>query len=142
MGSLRTLVEALADAASAGTGYRFVRPAPNGGTASCDEQERSFADVQRRAWQIARSLREAGLRRGDLCAIVLPDAEEFLSTLFGASLAQVVPASIHPPATTGDIPRYFELTAQTLRSAGARAVVTAAELAPDFEALRFLCPSL
>jgi fatty-acyl-CoA synthase len=142
MRPLRTLAEALADAASVGTGYRFMTPASNGDTAACDERERSFADVQRRAWQIARSLHEAGLRRGDLCAVVLPDAEEFLSTLFGASLARVVPASIHPPVSTADLPRYFELTAQTLRTAEARAVVTTADLARGFEALRFLCPSL
>jgi acyl-CoA synthetase (AMP-forming)/AMP-acid ligase II len=137
MAPLRTLPEALADAARAGTGYRFV-----GGTNGDDETVRSYAEVQQRAWQIARSLREAGLRRGDLVAVVMPDAEAFLSTLFGASLAGVIPASVYPPSQMSDVARYLDLTAAMLRSADARAVVTTAALARDFASLRSVCPAL
>ncbi len=139
MAQLRTLPEALADAARAGTGYRFIAAS----SATADESViRPYEEVQRRAWQIARSLTEAGLRTGDLVALVLPDAEAFLTTLFGASMARTIPASVYPPAQTSDLPRYFELTATTLRAAGAAAVVTTAALARDFEALRAVCPAL
>src|SRR5262249_1962676 len=69
-------------------------------------------------------------------------AEPFLTTLFGASMAGLIPASIYPPSAASDLPRYFELTAQTLRAAEARAVVTTAVLAPQFERTRAACPHL
>ncbi len=134
MRTLRTLPEALADAARTDEGYVFVA----GGV----EIRRSYAEVHAASLGVARALREAGLRRGDLVAIVVNDAEQFLTTLFGASMAGVVPASLYPPATTGDLPRYFELTAGILRAASARAVVTSRELAAGFEAMHSICPGL
>ena len=92
--------------------------------------------------RIARALRETGLRRGDLVALVLGDAEQFLTTLFGASMAGVIPASLYPPSTTSDLTRYLALTAGILRASGARAVVTWRALAPEFETLRATCPDL
>ena len=135
MATLRTLPEALAEAARTGTGYCFA--------AHGVDVPRSYAEVQRSSWRIARALRESGLRRGDLVALVLGDAEQFLETLFGASMAGVIPASLYPPATTsGDLSRYMDLTAGILRASGARAVVTARALAPAFEKLRATCPEL
>jgi acyl-CoA synthetase (AMP-forming)/AMP-acid ligase II len=134
MSTLRTLPEALADASRTEVGYHFV---------SADgETPRPYAEVRRAALSVARALREAGLRRGDFVALVLPDAEQFLTALFGASMAGVVPASLYPPPTLGDQPRYMQLTAAILERAGARAVVTSSELAPSFEALRERIPSL
>src|SRR5262249_61829224 len=101
-----------------------------------------YAGPLRGALKFARSLAEAGLRRGDLVAIILPDADQYLTTLFGASMAGVLPASMSPPSTTTELARYFELTAATLRSAGARAVVTTKALAADFEGLPASCPTL
>ena len=135
MAMLRTLPEALAEAARAGAGYCF---AANGVDA-----HRSYADVRLASLRIARALRESGLRRGDLVALALGDAEQFLETLFGASMAGVIPASLYPPATTsGDLSSYMDLTAGILRASGARAVVTWRELAPEFEKLRTTCPDL
>ena len=131
---LRTLPEALAQGARAGAGYCFVS-----GDA---DRWRSYADLHQAALRTAGALRAAGLRRGDLVGLVLPDAEQFLTTLFGASIAGLTPASIYPPASTGDRPRYFELTAAILRASGARAVVTTRALAPSFEGTRPLCPEL
>jgi fatty-acyl-CoA synthase len=93
----RTLPQALADAARADAGYRFL--------SGHVETFRSYADVRLAACRVARSLVDAGLRRGDLVAIVIADAESFLTTLFGASLAGLVPASLSAPATTGDLDR-------------------------------------
>jgi len=134
MGALRTLPEALAEAARSGNGYTFVGP---GG-----ETHRSYAEIQGHALSIARALAEAGLRRGDCVALVLPDAEDFLTALFGASIAGVLPASLFSPATAGDLPRYFELTSAVLRTCAARAVITTSALAAGFEAQRAACPSL
>ena len=134
MSRLRTLPEALADAARADAGYCFL--------AAETDARRTYADVYEASRRVARALREAGLRPGDLAALVLPDAEEFLTVLFGASLAGVIPASLYPPATSTDLPRYLELTSAILRTSGARAVVTTRALAPAFDAVRVLCPEL
>jgi len=132
--ALRTLPDALAHGAEADAGYSFVT--------GDGDRRRSYADLQQAARRTAGSLRAAGLRRGDLVGLVLPDAEQFLTTLFGASIAGLIPASIYPPSTTSDLPRYFELTAAILRASGARAVVTSRALAPSFEDVRRLCPAL
>src|SRR6185295_215339 len=102
---------------------------------------RSYADLRVESLRVACALRDVGLRRADLVALVLPDAEQFLTTLFGASIAGVTPASVYPPAT-GDVSRYMELTAAVLRASGARAVITTSALAPWFEAARASCPEL
>ncbi|MBI3403113.1 MAG: fatty acyl-AMP ligase [Acidobacteria bacterium] len=126
--------EALNDAARTRAGFVFV----SGGT----ERFVSYSDLRCRAIQVAAGLRDAGLRRGDLLAIVLADAEEFLATLFGASLAGVIPASLYPPATTSDLPRYLELTTSILRSSGAKTIITTEALVPAFDRVRAQCPEL
>ena len=134
MSTLRTLPEALADAARAEAGYVFV----SGET----DDARSYADLRVAALSVARALRDAGIRRGDLVALILADAEQFLTALFGASLAGAIPASVYPPATSGDQSRYMQLTTTILNTSSARAVVTSRELAPSFEEVRDRCPSL
>src|SRR5262245_53206501 len=111
----RTLPEALADAARADAGYWFLS---NGA-----ETYRSYAEVRNAACRVARSLAEAGLRHGDLIAIVLPDADAFLTTLFGASMAGLIPASLPTPAT-GDLERYVDLASGILLASDAKAIVT------------------
>jgi fatty-acyl-CoA synthase len=134
MVQFRTLAQALADAAASSNGYTFV--------SATGVERRSYADMQYASLRMARSIREAGLGRGDLVALVIGDAEQFLATLFGASISGVIPASLYPPATTGDLGRYLDLTSGILRGAGARAVVTTTMLAPLFEGLRRTCPDL
>ena len=140
---MRTLPQALAEAARVGAGYTFV---PSGTRrmrhAAPTEAFRSYADLQVQALRVARSLREAGLRRGDLVALVLPDAEEFLTTLFGASMAGLCRRRCTRRAATTDLPRYFDLTINVLRASGARAVVTTAALSAHLEELRPTCPDL
>ncbi len=92
--------------------------------------------------RVSAGLRALGLGRDDLVALVIGDSEQFLTTLFGASIAGVIPASLYPPATTSDLPRYLAATAGILRSCGARAVVTTAGLQPHLDALRASCPDL
>ncbi len=134
MSEVRTLPEALAAASQTDQGFVFLE---NGA-----EVRRSFAELRRQALGVAHALAERGLRPGDLVAIVVADAEPFLTTLFGVSLAGLVPASLYPPATMSDLPRYVEQTAGILRSSGARALITTAALLPSFEALRAECPDL
>ena len=108
MTPLRTLPEALERGAGADAGYCFVR--------GDGDDRRTYAELQQAALRTASSLRDASLRRGDVVGLVLPDAEQFLTTLFGASIGGLVPASIYPPSTTSDLPRYLELTTAILRA--------------------------
>jgi fatty-acyl-CoA synthase len=134
MPGVRTLPEALAEAARGPAGYIFV--------ASGRETRRSYAEIYETSRRVSGALRALGLGKGDLVALVVGDAEQFLTTLFGASIAGVIPASLYPPATTSDLPRYLAATAGILRSCGARAVVTTAGLEPHFAELRSICPEL
>lgn len=134
MRPFRTLREALSDAARSGEGYTFV--------AGSHDVRRSYGEIERMSLRVARSLREAGLRRHDLAALAIGDAEQFLTTLFGASLAGVVPASLDPPPTGGDLSRYLDRTMAILRTARAAAVITTAACVEGFEARRSSCPDL
>jgi fatty-acyl-CoA synthase len=135
MDGLRTLPQMLDDAARTDdAGIIFLGA---GG-----ETRRTFAELQNASMCVARALREAGFKRGDLIAVVLPDAEQFLTALFGASIAGLVPASVYPPATTVDLTQYFGVTARSLRASGARGVITTAPLASGFSSLRDRCPDL
>jgi fatty-acyl-CoA synthase len=134
MSSVRTLPEALAEAARGDKGYTFV--------GAKSETPRSYAAVYERSLRVASALRRLGLGRGDLVALVIGDAETFLTALFGASIAGVIPASLYPPAQTSALPQYLAATAGLLKSCGARAVVTTANLHAHLDGLRSTCPEL
>jgi fatty-acyl-CoA synthase len=103
---------------------------------------RSYADVHAAAHGVSRSLTGLGLRRRELVALAIEDAEAFLTVLFGASIAGLLPASLHPPGGTRDLDAYCELSVGVLRAAGARALVTSAEVVERFERHRAACPGL
>jgi fatty-acyl-CoA synthase len=134
MSRLHTLPEALAAASHTDQGFVFIG---DGG-----EVRRSFAELRRQALGVAHALSAQGLRPGDLVALVIADAEPFLTALFGVSVAGLVPASLYPPATMSDLPRYVAQTAGILRTARARAVITTAALRPSFDAWLADCPDL
>ena len=134
IGPLRTLPEALDHAARSREGYLFITDGV--------EVRRSYADIQRASFRVARALREAGLMRGDVVTLMITDAEQFLTALFGTSIAGLVPASVAPPTMTGEPSRYFEITAGILRAARARAVMASAALVARCEGARASCPDL
>ena len=134
MADLRTLARALGDAARLPCGITFLDRG--------SDTVRSYAEIEATSRGVADALVRAGLRRHDLIAIVLHDPEAFLTTLFGASIAGLVPALITPPSTLSDLDRYFQATAGVLAAAEARAVVTDAALAPGFAAVAPSLPTL
>ena len=133
----RTLPQALRDAAAGEHGCLFLA-----GGAESPSVHRRYAELLHASIGVAATLRRAGLKRGDLVGLAISDAELFLTVLYGASMAGVVPASLHPPGATRDLDSYFDLTARVLRSAGARALVTNAMLVEGFERVRAACPDL
>ncbi len=127
MCSLRTLPGVLDEASADGAGYTFLDDA--------SARTRSYGDIRAAAYRVAGGLRRAGLRRGDVVALVLSDAEQFLTTLLGASIAGLVPASLYPPAVSADLSCYFHAMTGTLVASTARAVITTAALSAGFDAL-------
>ncbi len=132
---VNTLSRALAAAARGDHGYRFVG-------ARGVETRRSYAQMHEASLRVAGSLRALGLTQGDLVAIVVGDPEAFLTTLFGASISGVIPASLYPPSATSDLTSYLAATGRVLRSCGARAVITSSALLPHIDSLRASCPGL
>jgi fatty-acyl-CoA synthase len=131
---LRTLPEALAQAADSSSGYVFV----DGPV----ERRRSYAAIYQAASARADAFRREGLGRGDLVALIVGDEEQFLTALFGASIAGLVPASLYPPTATIDLPRFLEASARMLRSARARAVVIDTPWLGAMADLQACCPDL
>ena len=130
----RTLPDALNDAAKTGEGFVFV----DGAT----ERRVWYAEIAERSRSVARSLLTMGLTRADLVAVIVADAEQFLTALFGASMAGVVPASLYPPATTTEPRQYLRATAGILQSARVAAVISSPSLVPLLEELRSGHPGL
>jgi fatty-acyl-CoA synthase len=130
----RTLPEALCDAAKTGEGFVFV--------AGRSERRRSYAEISNASLRFAKLLQAMGLGRDHLVALIVSDPEQFLTALFGASMAGVVPASLYPPATTTGLPQYLRATAGILRSARATAVVTSPSLVGAMEEVRASDPAL
>lgn len=130
---LRTLPEALAAAAETDAGYTFV--------SGPIETRRAYGEIRIASLGVARSLREAGLGRGDLVALVISGPERFLTAFFGVSIAGMLPAPLDPPSGL-DLQSYFDLTAATLRASRARAVITTPALVGGFDNLRSTCPDL
>jgi fatty-acyl-CoA synthase len=126
MAPRRTLHQAFDAAAATKTGYCFATPET--------ERWRTYASLRDTALQVARSLRDAGLRRGDLVALIVPEAEPFLIALLGTSLSGAIPAVLAPPATSVGLPRYLERAQAILRASGARAIVTTRRLAAPLTA--------
>jgi fatty-acyl-CoA synthase len=135
MDDVITLPQALSAAALGDKGYRCLG-------ARGVESRTSHAEMYSAALRVAGGLAALGLHRGDPIAIIVSDSEGFLRTLFGASIAGVIPASLYPPASTGELALYLESTARVLRACGARAVITSPALAPHIDTLREACPDL
>ena len=130
----RTLPQALAEAARGREGYTFLD-----GRA---ERRRSYAEIYQASRRRAAEYRVMGLGPGDVVALIVSDAEEFLTALFAVSLAGAVPAALYPPASAADLAHYLDSTLLILRSARARAVVTSRAIADAVEARRTTCPDL
>ena len=79
---------------------------------------RSYADLHAAALGVSGALRRMGLRRGDLVALALDEAEAFLTSLYGASMAGVLPASLHPPGATRDLGSYCDADGRRAESVG------------------------
>ncbi|WP_431282537.1 class I adenylate-forming enzyme family protein [Humitalea sp. 24SJ18S-53] len=95
----------------------------------------SFACFGARLARLGHALRGLGLGRGDRVALLLPDIREYLECDYGCMAAGLVRVPLDPRLPPGDL-------VALLRHAGARALLTHAELAPPLALLRDALPEL
>ncbi len=115
-----TLVHALARAAEL--------DAQTAGLRWLDARERPtwlrWPEVVARALHVAGGLRAAGVRQGDVVALILPTSPGFGDAFFGAVLAGAVPVCLYPPVRLGRLDAYVARTTAMLSAAGAVALLT------------------
>jgi fatty-acyl-CoA synthase len=132
---IRTIRQVLDDASAGPGGYVFV---------DADGRERavSFDGLRDSARALGGALRARGLDRGDCVALVVPEAEGFLTTFLGVSAAGLLPTPLAYPIRTGENDTYVGMVTPLLRAAGARAIVTTEWLLPLFARLRASVPTV
>ena len=132
---IRTVAQALDDAAAGPGGYTFV-------AADGRELETPFKVLRDTALALGGALRARGLKRGDYVALVIPEADGFLTAFLGASVAGLVPMPLAHPLDVGQLDAYLDLVAPLFRVAGARAVVTTPRLLPLLARLQEAAPTV
>jgi acyl-CoA synthetase (AMP-forming)/AMP-acid ligase II len=132
---IRTVTQALDDAATGEGGYTFVDP---------DGSERvvTFAALRHSARVLGGALRSRGLDRGDYVALVVPEPDGFLTTFLGTSVAGLVPTPLVHPVYASDLGAYLDMVAPLVRAARARAIVTTASLLPMLRPLLTAAPTV
>src|SRR4051812_43209057 len=95
----------------------------------------TFADVDRRATQLAHALAARGIGAGDHVAVYLYNSTEYLETMLAAFKIRAVPINVNYRYVEDEL-RYL------LADADARAVVFHAEFAPKLCAIRASLPLL
>jgi acyl-CoA synthetase (AMP-forming)/AMP-acid ligase II len=96
---------------------------------------RSREQVYGRAVAVAWQLRREGLRRCDVCIIVLPSGELAASALLATIFLGAVPLLIAPPTLVGGNSEMHETLRTAIRRTKPRVVVCSSLLDPDFAPL-------
>src|SRR4029453_7586935 len=124
----RTVAQALDDAAAGPGAFVFVGPDGR-------EAVQPFKVLRDTALDLGGALRARGLDPGDYVAIIIPDADGFLTTFMGASAAGLVPMPLAHPYDVTQLEAYFDTVVPLFRLARARAGVTTPRLYPLLEGL-------
>ncbi|MCC7535270.1 MAG: fatty acyl-AMP ligase [Deltaproteobacteria bacterium] len=147
---VRTIVQALEDVADIDSrGFRFLDegPAHVRGTqievaGAPRSVEHSFREVHAESRARAAALQEAGLRKGDRVAMILPTGEDFVFSFFGALQAGIVPVPIYPPLSLGQLSGYLDNARHVIAKAGCKAVLTTKQIKNLLGTVQASCPDL
>jgi fatty-acyl-CoA synthase len=120
--TLRTLPEALADAALSDAGLTAIE---HDGRAIA----LSYRDLLIEALRLGGGLRAHGLGQGDRVALVVPEVHDFIRAFFAIVVAGCVPVPLCPPAQAGDIATFSKQSRHILSAARVAAVVATADVA-------------
>jgi fatty-acyl-CoA synthase len=114
-----TVADRLEERAAAGTGRPFIL---------FEDQRITYDEMNRRANRVAHAVLAAGLRPGDVVALLMLNRPEYLMMWLGLAKAGIGTALINTSAT-GDV------LAHALRQVDARALIVGSELAMALETL-------
>jgi fatty-acyl-CoA synthase len=119
---LRTVVQALEDAAASTTGYRFIEEGSDA------EPFFSHGDIERASARYGGAMQALGAKRGDRVALILPDNADFVFAFLGALRAGVIPVPIYPPTGLGKLAGYLDNTLHIVSKSGASLLLTTSEI--------------
>ncbi len=106
------------------------------------EQTISYGRLLRDARALAGGLRDAGVRKGDTVALMLPTGYDFLRSFQGILIAGAVPVPIYPPARLDRLDEYARRQSAILADAGVRILITIRKAMPIATLLRGSVASL
>jgi fatty-acyl-CoA synthase len=130
-----TLPRALEAAARSAEGLLFVQ----------EDGSEVFASYERlllQAGAIARHLARHGIGRGQRVALLVPEADGFVSSLFGATMAGAAAVPLAPPLSVTQLGSSLESWRRMARLADVRAVLTTPRLRPLLGTLPAAAPAI
>ena len=105
-------------------------------------QDISYGNLLEASSEVAAGLAEAGLRRNEAVAIMLPTSEDFFYAFFGVALAGGIAVPIYPPARPDEIEEYVRRQVQILQNAEVRFLIAFERVKAVSQVMRLGLPSL
>ena len=105
-------------------------------------QDISYGQLLETASRVAAGLTNAGLRRDETVAIMLPTCSDFFYAFFGVMLAGGIPVPIYPPARPDKIEEYVTRQVGILRNAEVRFLISFEQARAVSKIMRLGIPSL
>jgi fatty-acyl-CoA synthase len=102
----------------------------------------SYGQLMEMASRVAAGLHEAGLRRNETVAIMLPTCADFFYAFFGVMLAGGIAVPIYPPARPDKIEEYVRRQVLILRNAEVRFLISFDRVRAISQIMRLSIPSL
>ncbi|HEX5481416.1 MAG TPA: AMP-binding protein [Terriglobia bacterium] len=102
----------------------------------------SYGQLLETASRVAAGLRDAGLRRDETVAIMLPTCADFFYAFFGVMLAGGVAVPIYPPARADKIEEYVRRQVLILKNAEVRFLISFDRVRAVSQLMRLSIPSL
>ncbi|MGH9470204.1 MAG: AMP-binding protein [Terriglobia bacterium] len=102
----------------------------------------TYGQLLETATRTAAGLLDAGLRRNDTVAIMLPTCGDFFYAFFGVMLAGGVPVPIYPPARPDKIEEYVRRQVLILKNAEVRFLISFDRVRAVSQIMRLSIPSL
>lgn len=108
-----------------------------------DEEVRiSYGMLQRESLKVVAKLLDLQVGQGDRVAIMLPTGQDYFYSFFGALYAGAVPVPLYPPARPTQIEEHVRRHRKILSNAGAKILITIAEVKPVARLLMSQVPEL
>lgn len=106
------------------------------------ERTESYAELYRRAQAIARHLSDHGIGRGHRVALLIPEAEGFVPSLYGVALTGAAVVPLAPPAHLAQLEASLRAWQRMVATAEVTAILTSVSLRSMLGSLAAACPTV